>query len=132
FEGHYHGWFDNVLVSYTPSLADVGPDIHPSVVPSSGGQTPSSYSDTVVLPWNDGELVEDYLDECGEEVAAIITEPIMCNSGCILPAPGYLERLRRLADRHGVVLIFDEVITGFRVHLGGAQSLFGVIPDMAI
>ena len=132
FEGHYHGWFDNTLVSYSPGLQQAGPETAPHAVPASQGQLPSSYAETVVLPWNDEKAVEDYLSVNAREVAAIITEPILCNNGCIFPKPGYLEALRRLADRHGVVLIFDEVITGFRVRLGGAQSLFGVLPDLAI
>jgi glutamate-1-semialdehyde 2,1-aminomutase len=132
FEGHYHGWFDNTLVSYSPTVAQAGPASTPRVVPSSKGQNPSSYADTVVLPWNDEEILDSYLNEHGQDVAAIITEPILCNNGCIFPKPGYLEALRRLATQHGVVLIFDEVITGFRVHIGGAQTLLGVLPDIAI
>jgi glutamate-1-semialdehyde 2,1-aminomutase len=132
FEGHYHGWMDSVLVSYHPALADAGPSDAPVAVPGSGGQSAAAYSETVVLPWNDAAAVERYLDQHLGEVAAIITEPILCNSGCLMPQPGYLAALRTLADRHGVVLIFDEVITGFRVNPGGAQQLFGVTPDLAI
>lgn len=132
FEGHYHGWFNDTLVSYSPNVAQAGPQDSPSVVPASRGQIPSSYADTVVLPWNDAEIVENYLNDHGGEVAAIITEPILCNNGCISPKPGYLQALRHLATRHGIVLIFDEVITGFRVHIGGAQTMLGVVPDMAI
>ncbi len=87
--------------------------------------------DTLILPWNDLAAVERAAAEHGREIAAIITEPILCNGGCILPAPGYLEGLRDLTRRHGIVLIFDEVITGFRVGLGGAQERYGVTPDLA-
>jgi len=132
FEGHYHGWSDNVLVSYTPELQNAGPHDRPQVVPASAGQLPATYKDTVVLPWNDERQIAEYLAEEGRNVAAIITEPILCNNGCILPEPGYLELLRKLADRHGAALIFDEVITGFRAHLGGAQALYDVTPDLAI
>jgi glutamate-1-semialdehyde 2,1-aminomutase len=132
FEGHYHGWLDSVLVSYHPSAEQFGPIDRPRVVPTSGGQMPSAYSDTVVLQWNDAKSVENYLAEHEGEVAAILTEPILCNSGCILPKPGYLESLRQLSNRAGTVLIFDEVITGFRVSLGGAGQLFGVKPDIAV
>ncbi len=132
FEGHYHGWFDNLLVSYSPDISQAGPLIFPNVVPSNNGQDPSAYAHTVVLPWNDEKIIEQYLDEHGGEVAAIITEPILCNNGCMFPEAGYLQALRRMATQHGIVLIFDEVITGFRVHLGGAQALFGVTPDIAI
>jgi glutamate-1-semialdehyde 2,1-aminomutase len=85
----------------------------------------------IVLPWNDLGLVEKVLRERGSEIAALITEPVMCNTGGILPKPGYLQGLRDLCTRHGVVLIFDEVITGFRLSIGGAQKYFGVVPDLA-
>ncbi len=84
---------------------------------------------TVVLPWNDAAAVEKALQ--ARDIAAVITEPILCNGGCILPAPGYLEALRDLSARYGTLLIFDEVITGFRVALGGAQQRYGVTPDLA-
>jgi glutamate-1-semialdehyde 2,1-aminomutase len=87
--------------------------------------------DTLILPWNDVAAVERAVAEHGSEIAAMITEPILCNGGCILPEPGYLEALREITARHGIVLIFDEVITGFRVALGGAQQRYGVTPDMA-
>jgi len=132
FEGHYHGWVDNLLVSYSPDISQAGPAHFPRVVPVTSGQPASSYSETIVLPWNDEKVIKDYLDEHGAEVAAIITEPILFNNGCIFPKAGYLESLRVLASSHGIVLIFDEVITGFRVHLGGAQAILGVTPDMAV
>jgi len=84
------------------------------------------------LPWNDLELVGRVLEKRHEEIAAIITEPIMCNNGCILPKEGFLSGLRELCNKYGVTLIFDEVITGFRVGLGGAQSYYGVTPDLSI
>ncbi len=83
------------------------------------------------LPWNDLQAVEQAASRYALEIAAIITEPVLCNGGCLLPAPGYLEALRDITARHGIVLIFDEVITGFRVALGGAQQRFGVTPDLA-
>jgi glutamate-1-semialdehyde 2,1-aminomutase len=86
---------------------------------------------TLILPWNSAAAVEQALAEHGRQVAALILEPILCNGGCILPAPGYLEALRELTLRHGALLIFDEVITGFRVALGGAQQLYSVTPDLA-
>ncbi len=87
--------------------------------------------DTLILPWNSPAALEKALAEHGSEIAAVIMEPILCNGGCILPEPGYLEAARELTQRHTVLLIFDEVITGFRVALGGAQQRFGVIPDLA-
>lgn len=130
FEGHYHGWLDNVLVSYTPDLAKTGPREAPNAVPASRGQLPSAVDELIVLPWNDPEVLEKTVRARAGEIAAVITEPIMCNSGCILPRRGYLEQMRRLCDELGIVLIFDEVITGFRVGPGGAQEYFGVLPDL--
>jgi len=131
FEGHYHGWFDSVFYSYAPKLEDAGPRESPRAVPVSRGQSPGEAEHVIVLPWNDLALVERALEERGKEIAALITEPVMCNTGGILPKPGYLEGLRRLCTKHGVVLIFDEVITGFRLAPGGAQQYFGVTPDLA-
>ncbi len=132
FEGHYHGWFDNVLVSVHPPLEAMGPYEAPHPVPGSAGQARSALEDVMVLPWNDLAVLEGVLEARGEEVAAVIMEPIMCNTGCILPEEGYLEGVQRACRRHGVVLIFDEIITGFRLGLGGAQALFGVVPDLAV
>jgi glutamate-1-semialdehyde 2,1-aminomutase len=129
FEGHYHGWADSVLLSYHPP--NHNSRLH-QPVPASEGQSRSLYKDVFILPWNDSEALASLLGKHGHEIAAVITEPILCNSGCLLPAPGYLRALRRLTKRHGQVLIFDEVITGFRAALGGAQSLFGVTPDLTI
>ncbi|MFN7995937.1 MAG: aspartate aminotransferase family protein [Bryobacteraceae bacterium] len=128
FEGHYHGWSDGVLISYRPAL---GPGVQYDPQPGSGGQAASALDDVVVLPWNDARAVRELLEHHPTEVAAIILEPILCNSSCLMPASGYLQSLRDLCTRFGVVLIFDEVITGFRVSPGGAQALFGVIPDLA-
>jgi glutamate-1-semialdehyde 2,1-aminomutase len=88
--------------------------------------------ESLLLPWNDLALVERTLEAHHGELAAIITESIMCNSGCIPPESGFLAGLRTLCDRYGVLLIFDEVITGFRIGLGGAQEWFGILPDLAI
>ncbi|MBS3940746.1 MAG: aspartate aminotransferase family protein [Actinobacteria bacterium] len=122
FEGHYHGWLDNVLLD--TDAAGVSS-------PASQGQLPRHLDDSIVLPWNDPEAVAAVLADRGDEVAAVIMEPFMCNTGAIEPRPGYLERVRELCDRHGVVLIFDEVITGFRLSAGGAAQRFGVTPDLA-
>jgi glutamate-1-semialdehyde 2,1-aminomutase len=131
FEGHYHGWFDSVFYSYAPKLEDAGPRESPRAVPVSKGQPPSDAENVIVLPWNDLALVERTLAARSKEIAALITEPVMCNSGGILPKPGFLEGLRTLCSKYGVVLIFDEVITGFRLAPGGAQEHFGVTPDLA-
>lgn len=122
FEGHYHGWLDNVLAR----KGDHGP------ATVSAGQLSSHLEDCIMVPWNDLEALRKALDAHGDDVAAILTEPMMANSGAILPRPGYLEGMRRLCDKRGIVLIFDEVITGFRLHLGGAAARFAVTPDLAI
>ncbi len=130
FEGHYHGWQDTVYWSnhVDPSIA--GPPESPRPV-AMGPGVPRELEDTIiVLTWNDPESIERVMRERGDEVAAIITEPVVFNTGCILPEPGYLELLRELTTRHGALLIFDEVITGFRFNRGGAQAWYGVIPDI--
>ena len=133
FEGQYHGWFDNVLLSYAPPVK-IGSESSTSCLEphlETRGQAESVAEDVIVLPWNDVEAVKSVLGAEGQDVAAIVTEPAMCNTGAIAPAPGYLEALRDLASLHGVVLIFDEVITGFRLALGGGQEKFGVSSDLA-
>jgi glutamate-1-semialdehyde 2,1-aminomutase len=132
FEGHYHGWFDNVLLNVAAPVETAGPRERPRVVLGSIGQVDSVLGDYLVLPWNDLALVESLLAEMGDSIAAIMTEPMMCNTGAIPPAPGYLAGLRRLCDQYGLLLIMDEVITGFRLGLHGAQGRFGVTPDLAI
>ena len=131
FEGHYHGWMDSALLSYHPSAAQVGPPDSPSVVPASLGQLPNSADNVVVVRWNDGAALERALETHASEIAAVFMEPVLCNSGCILPREGYLALARELTRRHGALLIFDEVITGFRHSLGGAQASYNVTPDIA-
>ena len=131
FEGHYHGWFDNEMWSIAPPLDAAGSRESPKPVPSSKGQVPSDGDNLIVRPWNDFKLVEAAFRQHEGEIAAVLTEAIMCNCGGIMPEPGFLEGLRDLCTRHDALLIFDEVITGFRVSLGGAQQHFGVIPDVA-
>jgi glutamate-1-semialdehyde 2,1-aminomutase len=133
FEGHYHGWLDNVAWGIsTPSLEALGSRENPEVFPWSSGIPDQARHEFIILPWNDLDLVSRTLASHHQEIAAIITEPIMCNQGCIMPAEGYLTGLRRLCDQYGIALIFDEVITGFRMGLGGAQQYFGVTPDLSI
>jgi glutamate-1-semialdehyde 2,1-aminomutase len=132
FEGHYHGWFDNVVASINPPLEQLGPEDSPQTVPWTTGLTRGSLDDVVVLPWNSAEAFERAAERHKGQIAAIITEPCMCNSGCIEPRPGFLAALRRTCDAHGIVLIFDEVITGFRLALGGAQQRYEVTPDLAV
>src|SRR5829696_3010787 len=129
FEGHYHGWFDNVLWSTAPGLNAAGPEDSPVPVAGSAGQDPRAADGIEVLTWNDLERLERRLAR--RDVAAVIMEPAMCNAGAIHPAPGYLEGAREACTHHGTVLIFDEVITGFRLAPGGAQERFAVTPDLA-
>ena len=121
FEGHYHGWLDNVLVN----VGDEGAST------ASAGQLASHIEDGILLPWNDLDTLSAALQQRGPEVAAVLMEPMMINAGAIEPEPGYLEAARRLCDSHGVMLIFDEIITGFRIAPGGASERYDVIPDMA-
>jgi glutamate-1-semialdehyde 2,1-aminomutase len=130
FEGQYHGWADQLEWSHHPDLAKAGPVEHPNALPGSLGIPAAFGSALAVLPWNDLEVARAFMAEHGDEVAAILTEPVMGNTGVIPPNPGYLELLRELTTAHGAVLIFDEVITGFRVAYGGAQAKYGVTPDL--
>jgi glutamate-1-semialdehyde 2,1-aminomutase len=126
FEGHYHGWDDSVLVSYKPAAADCG---SMSPIPVGSGQRP--WSGAVVARWNDKESVAAAFAAHRGEISAIICEPMLCNSGCLPPVEGFLEFLRETATAEGALLIFDEVITGFRLALGGGQAYYGVTPDLA-
>ena len=133
FEGHFHGWLDNVCWGLsTPSAEALGAPEHPVVFPWSEGIPENTREEFIILPWNNLELVKKTVAENYEDIAAIITEPLMCNSGCILPAPGFLQGLRDICTAHGIALIFDEVITGFRLGLGGAQGYYGITPDLSI
>ena len=132
FEGHYHGWSDAIHWSAHPALDDAGPASAPTVAPASTG-IPMQLADTlIVLPWNDPDALERVFEQRGEEIAAVITEPIMGNAGGLPPASGYLQRMRDATRRHGALLIFDEVLTGLRVGPGGAQELYGVRPDLTV
>jgi len=132
FEGQYHGFSDGIYWSKHPDLDKAGPDEHPVVVPQGPGVPPGMGESLIIAQWNDLAMIEEIFANHGDDIAAIITEPIMCNTGCILPEPGYLEGLRAICNRYGSVLIFDEVITGFRVAAGGAQAKLGVIPDLTV
>jgi glutamate-1-semialdehyde 2,1-aminomutase len=132
FEGMYHGFSDQVYWSKHPDIAKAGPDAHPVPVPQGPGLPRGVEANLIILPWNDADALADAIKREGDSIAAVITEPVMCNTGCILPKPGYLEAMRELTTRHGIVLLFDEVITGFRLGLGGAQARFGVTPDLSV
>ena len=125
FQGCYHGWHDSVAMNVISTAEHVG---HKD--PLSQGILPEVLAATIVCPYNDADAVERELDAHDGDVAAIIIEPIPHNIGAVLPQPGFLERLRELATKHGTVLVFDEVITGFRHGLGGYQAVAGVTPDL--
>jgi len=131
FEGHYHGWLDSVLISYHPAAEQCGDPDLPNVVLASRGQVPNAADNVIVAPWNDVDALRKIFAERGQDIAAVITEPVLCNSGCLMPQHGYLQALRELCTANGSLLIFDEVITGFRIGLHGAQGAFGVMPDLA-
>ncbi len=123
FEGCYHGHADGLLVKAGSGAATFG-------VPTSPG-VPKDYArNTITLPYNDLKAFRRICEKAGKNIACVILEPVVGNSGCILPLPGYLEGLRKLTKKYGIVLIFDEVMTGFRVSYGGAQKAFGIKPDM--
>jgi len=130
FEGHYHGWFDNILWSTAPSLADAGPAEDPNLVIGSKGQSMADAEGLDVLQWNDLAAVEARLSR--GDVAAVLMEAAMCNQGAISPMPGYLEGVQAACRKYGTILIFDEVITGFRLGQKGAQGRFNVTPDLSI
>jgi glutamate-1-semialdehyde 2,1-aminomutase len=128
FEGHYHGWLDNIFVSVSPRRLPKESGREPAA--ESEGQDVPGADAVTVLPWNDAEMVERELSE--RDVAAVIMEPVPANHSVITPVDGYLEAVRRACDETDTVLIFDEIITGFRLSLGGAQARFGVTPDLAL
>jgi glutamate-1-semialdehyde 2,1-aminomutase len=130
FEGHYHGWSDQIHWSNRFALADAGPNEAPIPVPNSGGIPGELASTVIILPWNDVDLLEKTIRAHKDEIAAVITEPILGNTGGIMPRPGYLQVMRRLTAENDIVLIFDEVLSGFRVGLHCAQGLYGIIPDL--
>ena len=132
FEGHYHGWVDVLAVSNRPSPAEFGPLSSPASRPHSLGLPAGVSADVVIAPWNEPRILTEILDRHEGEFAAVVCEPIVANNACILPREGYLAHLRDECSRRGIVLIFDEIVTGFRIARGGAQEFFGITPDLAV
>lgn len=123
FEGCYHGHGDSFLIAAGSGAMTMG-------VPDSPGVTKATAADTLTAPFNDLAAVEGLLENNQNQVAAVILEPVVGNMGCVLPEPGFLEGIRSLCDKYGTLLIFDEVMTGFRLAKGGAQERFGITPDL--
>ena len=123
FVGCYHGHSDSLLVDAGSGLATFG-------VPSSPGVTEGVAKDTITVPFNDSDAITRVMTEYGKDIACIIVEPVAGNMGCVLPENGYLDTLRALTEKHGALLIFDEVMCGFRASLGGAQAAYGITPDL--
>ena len=132
FEGHYHGWYDPYCLNgHSHPAEQLGSKENPTRFPDSGGIPASVFDDVVLAPWNDLEALESILRRHGRELAAVITEPIMANMGCILPRDGYLQKVCDLAHEYGALLILDEVVTGFRYAPGGCQQHYDLRPDLS-
>jgi len=132
FEGHFHGYSDHLFFSCAPSIENAGPPSTPIAYPQSAG-IPKILADLIIIvPFNDPAALEAVFDEHGHEVATLILEPVNYDSGCIIPTSGFINLCRELCDQYGVLLFFDEVLTAFRIALGGAQEYFGVTPDLCV
>jgi glutamate-1-semialdehyde 2,1-aminomutase len=131
FEGHYHGWMDSVLLSYKPRREELETSAFSAPILGTRGQVHNAADNLLVIPWNDIASLRELFQEHGSQIAAVISEPVLCNSGCIEPEEEFLAQMASIAREHGALVIFDEVITGFRIAPGGAQSHYGVLPDIA-
>ena len=130
FEGNFHGYHDQVMYSIGTPADRLGPESSPTLWPGSTGMPAGLADQLVVVPYNRPDLLEDAFRRHGHELAAVIGEPVYYNAGCILPTREFLEALRRLTREHGALLIFDEVLSAFRMGPGGAQEYLGVTPDL--
>lgn len=130
FEGHFHGYSDALGFSMWPALEVAGPEDRPVSVPQSSGMTAHAADSVIVLPWNNVMALERTLETEGPSIAAVIMEPVNYNSGTIMPQEGYLSRVRELTKQYGIVLIFDEILSGFRTGPGCMQVEFGITPDL--
>lgn len=130
FEGNFHGYHDQVMFAIGTPADQLGPENHPSLYPGSTGIADGLKEQLIVVPYNRVDLLEQAFYDHGKELAAVIGEPIYYNAGCIIPSEEFIEALRDLTARHGVLLIFDEVLSAFRMGLGGAQEYLGVMPDL--
>ena len=132
FEGHYHGWTDQLAVSNRPSLEEAGDFETPASRPHSKGIPGGVVDDVIICPWNEPEIFKNILKKYDGQIAAIIAETLVANNACIMPKVGYLELLKTESEKRGIILIFDEIVTGFRIAPGGVQEVYGIIPDLAV
>ena len=132
FEGHYHGWHDWNMVGNSTQVIGSFANLSSQKSISCDGVAQSVYNDVLVIPWNEPSLLEETIATYGDEIAAVFAEGYQANFGVIPPEKGFLELIRKLTKNNGIVFVLDEVITGFRMGLGGAQKVFGVTPDLAI
>jgi glutamate-1-semialdehyde 2,1-aminomutase len=132
FEGHYHGWSDEGLVGFAPPPDQWGSEENPTRLHPSQGVIPEVLGTFVVARWNDPEHLRQRVAEHHGQIAAIIFEPVLCNTGCMPAVPGMIETIRELCDENGIVMIADETITGFRFGAGCAQKHYGFTPDLTI
>ena len=131
-EGAYHGWWDDVFVSTWPDLGKAGDKRHPRPLPGGNGLSRDAVTGATVIPFNDLEAARNILENQGDRIAALFVEPTMIDVGFIPADPEYLKGLREITNRLGIVLVFDELLTGFRVSRGGAQELYGITPDLSM
>jgi glutamate-1-semialdehyde 2,1-aminomutase len=130
FEGAYHGWLDSVIHSVHPSLGAEATEVAQKKTAVGSGIPDNAYKDFIILPWNNVEMLEKTITQSKDRIAGILVDPCMCNSGVIPPDEGFLETIRELTKKNNIVLIFDEVITGFRLGLQSAQGKYGITPDL--
>ncbi len=138
FGGHYHGWMDNVLGGTVdpnppgPPFALEDPESDPLTdYCYTRGKAPAAVKESFLIPWNDITALESTIEQYGDQIAMIHFEALVCNHFCLMPQPGFLERIREICTEHGIVMCMDEIITGFRLGLSGAQGYFGITPDLA-
>jgi len=130
-EGGYNGWSDTVHISIHPDVDKAGPEDAPYNIYPTKGIPENAKENTIIIPFNNAELAEKTIRKHKDEIAALIVEPVIFNSGAIMPKPGYLKQLREITEKNDILLFFDEVITGFRLAPGGGQGYYDVIPDIA-
>ena len=132
FEGMYHGFSDSIYWSKHPSANAIDENGRCVPEPQGPGLPMGLSQNLLICQWNDLDMLREIIEKNHQDIAAVITEPIMCNTGCILPEPGYLEGMRELTKQYGILMIMDEVITGFRVGIGGAQQIYNILPDLSV